>query len=41
MNGKESEASKVVKLAQAAQTEPTVVKTEPEVGEEFAPSDSE
>ncbi|KAE9978330.1 hypothetical protein BLS_007402 [Venturia inaequalis] len=41
MNGKESEASKVVKLAQAAQTEPTVVKTEPEVGEEFAPSDGE
>lgn len=41
MNGKESEASKVVKLAQAAQREPVVVKTEPEVGEEFAPSDSE
>ncbi|QDS75710.1 hypothetical protein FKW77_007987 [Venturia effusa] len=47
-NGEESEATKVVKLAQAAQKEADVVKTEPEevkteseVGEEFAPSDSE
>lgn len=41
-NGEESEASKVVKhVAQAAQKESTVAKTEPEAGEEFAPSDSE